>query len=76
MQAMFQLPVYGGGYAAPPKQGYGQPSQGYGKPNYGYGHGGYQAPAPHHDEPKNIVCRDLYETVCNTSVLGNWLILF
>ena len=51
-----QLPVYGGGYAAPPEQG------------YGYGH--YAAhPPKQEEEPVNMVCQDLYETVCNTTVV-------
>ena len=61
MLSCFQLPVYGGGYAAPP--GYGAPP-----PSYGL----YGAPPPpvyHAHEPGNVVCRDMYETVCNTSAL-------
>ena len=60
---VFQLPVYGGGYAAPPNHGYGAPP-----PSYGL----YGAPPPVHypKEPANVVCRDMIETVCNTSTLG------
>ena len=51
--SIHQLPVYGGGYAAPPTYGL------------------YAAPPPAPaTEPPQLVCRDLYETVCNTSVLG------
>ena len=53
MCVICQLPVYGGGYAAPPTYGL------------------YAAPPPAPPtEPPQLVCRDLYETVCNTSVLG------
>lgn len=47
------------------------PSYGYGAPTGGYGattgYGGPQAPAiDYHDEP-NIVCKDMYQTQCNTT---------
>ena len=63
--SLFQLPVYGGGYAAPPQHGYGAPP-----PSYGL-YGAPPPPAYHAKEPGNVVCRDMYETVCNTSTLGN-----
>ena len=55
--------MYGGGYAAPPQ--YGAPP-----PSYGL-YGAPPPPAYHAKEPGNVVCRDMYETVCNTSTLGN-----
>ena len=59
------MPVYGGygapygGYDAPPVYAGGYEA------HPPHGPGGYDAPAPAH-EP-NIVCRDVYETVCNTT---------
>ena len=57
------------GYGAP-NAGYGTPNVGYGAPNAGYGapNAGYGAPEPGAEQAEpNIVCRNMYETQCNTT---------